>query len=263
MGIRPYGTWPSALPADLVAGASSPRYAHVAADRSRVRFTEARAGEGGRTAIVEARAGGEVVDVAPPAANARTRAHEYGGGAVWYHGDTVFYSDFSDGRLRRLDGSGAEPRPVTPEPAVPHALRYADGVVTPDGETVICVRERHADGEVANELVSFPADGSAEPRMLVSGHDFFMAPRLDPAGRRLAWLSWDHPRMPWDGTELWVAELDSPGEATLVAGGEQESVVDPQWSADGVLHYCSDRTGWWSLSGSTGRSSASPPGSSA
>ena len=249
MGIRPYGTWPSALPADLVAGASSPRYAHVAADGSRVRFTEARAGEGGRTAIVEARAGGEVVDVAPPAANARTRVHEYGGGAVWYHGDTVFYSDFSDGRLRRLDGSGAEPRPVTPEPAVPHALRYADGVVTPDGETVICVRERHADGEVANELVSFPADGSAEPRVLVSGHDFFMAPRLDPAGRRLAWLSWDHPRMPWDGTELWVAELDSPGDATLVAGGEQESVVDPQWSADGVLHYCSDRSGWWSLYG--------------
>jgi len=249
VGIRPYGTWPSALPADLVAGASSPRYAHVAADGSRVRFTEARAGEGGRTAIVEARAGDEVVDVAPPAANARTRVHEYGGGAVWYHGDTVFYSDFSDGRLRRLDGAGAEPRPVTPEPAVPHALRYADGVVTPDGETVICVRERHADGEVANELVSFPADGSAEPRVLVSGHDFFMAPRLDPAGRLLAWLSWDHPRMPWDGTELWVAELDSPGDATLVAGGEQESVVDPQWSADGVLHYCSDRTGWWSLYG--------------
>jgi dipeptidyl aminopeptidase/acylaminoacyl peptidase len=249
VGIRPYGTWPSALPADLVAGASSPRYAHVAADGSRVRFTEARAGEGGRTAIVEARAGDEVVDVAPPAANARTRVHEYGGGAVWYHGDTVFYSDFSDGRLRRLDGSGAEPRPVTPEPAVPHALRYADGVVTPDGETVICVRERHADGEVANELVSFPADGSAEPRVLVSGHDFFMAPRLDPAGRLLAWLSWDHPRMPWDGTELWMAELDSPGDATLVAGGEQESVVDPQWSADGVLHYCSDRSGWWSLYG--------------
>ncbi len=249
MGIRPYGTWPSALPADLVAGASSPRYAHVAADGSRVRFTEARAGEGGRTAIVEARAGDEVVDVAPPAANARTRAHEYGGGAVWYHGDTVFYSDFSDGRLRRLDGSGAEPRPVTPEPAVPHALRYADGVVTPDGETVICVRERHADGEVANELVSFPADGSAEPRVLVSGHDFFMAPRLDPAGRRLAWLSWDHPQMPWDGTELWMAELNAPGDATLVAGGEQESVVDPQWSADGVLHYCSDRSGWWSLYG--------------
>jgi len=122
-------------------------------------------------------------------------------------------------------------------------------VVTPDGETVICVRERHADGEVANELVSFPADGSADPRVLVSGHDFFMAPRLDPAGRRLAWLSWDHPRMPWDGTELWVAELDSPGDATLVAGGEQESVVDPQWSADGVLHYCSDRSGWWSLYG--------------
>jgi hypothetical protein len=146
VGIKPYGTWPSPLPADRVAGASNPRYAHVAVDRSRVRFTEARASEGGRTAVVEARPGGQVVDLTPPAGNARTRVHEYGGGAVWYHGDSVFYSDFSDGRVRRLDGAGTEPRPVTPEPAVPHGLRYADGVVTPDGETVICVRERHADG---------------------------------------------------------------------------------------------------------------------
>jgi dipeptidyl aminopeptidase/acylaminoacyl peptidase len=120
-------------------------------------------------------------------------------------------------------------------------------VLTPEGETVICVRERHADGEVANELVSFPADGSAEPRVLVSGHDFFMAPRLDPAGRRLAWLAWDHPRMPWDGTELWVGELGALEDAHLVAGGVDESVIDPQWSPDGILHYCSDRSGWWNL----------------
>jgi dipeptidyl aminopeptidase/acylaminoacyl peptidase len=249
VGTKPYGTWPSPLGADLVAAASSPRYGHVDVEAARVRFTEARAGEGGRTVVAEARSGGEVVDLTPPGANARTRAHEYGGGAVWYHGDTVFYSDFSDGRLYRLDGDGAAPRPVTPEPAAPHALRYADGVVTPDGETVICVRERHADGGVANELVSLPADGSAESQVLVSGSDFFMAPRLDPAGRRLAWLSWDHPRMPWDGTELWLAELGSLGEARLVAGGEQESVIDPQWSPGGVLHYCSDRTGWWRLYG--------------
>ena len=247
MAIRPYGTWPAALGADLVARASSPRYGHVDVARGRVRWSEARADEGGRTVVVEARPGGDVLELTPPGANARTRAHEYGGGAVWYHGDTVFYSDFSDGRLYRLDGAGTEPRPISPEPPEPHALRYADGVVTPDGETVICVRERHADSEVLNELVSLPADGSTEPRVLVSGHDFFMAPRLDPTGGRLAWLAWDHPRMPWDATELWVAEVGAIADAQLVAGGLAESVIDPQWSPDGVLHYCSDRTGWWNL----------------
>ena len=247
MTTRPYGTWPAPLGADLVARASSPRYGHVDVSGGRVRWAEARADEGGRTTVVEARPGGEVVDLIPAGANARTRVHEYGGGAIWYHGDTVFYSDFSDSRLYRVDGAGAEPQPITPEPGEPHAMRYADGVVTPNGKTVICVRERHADGNVDNELVSLPADGSAEPVVLVSGHDFFMAPRLDPAGRRLAWLAWDHPRMPWDGTELWVGELGALDQATLVTGGVDESVIDPEWSPDGVLHYCSDRSGWWNL----------------
>src|SRR5262249_51949240 len=157
--------------------------------------------EEGRSVVVECRPDGGVVDVIPPGANARTRVHEYGGGAVWYHGATTFYSEFADSRVYRVDAAGGEPRAVTPEPAEPNAVRYADGVVTPDGSTVICVRERHENEEVVNELVSFPADGSAEPEVIVSGHDFFAAPRLDPAGTRLAWLAWDHPRMPWDGTE--------------------------------------------------------------
>jgi dipeptidyl aminopeptidase/acylaminoacyl peptidase len=245
--IRSYGTWPAQLGADLVARASSPRYSHVDVAESSVRWTETRADEVGRTAVVELRSGGEVIDLIPPTANARTRVHEYGGGAVWYHGDTVFYSEFADSRLYRMDGAGTEPRPITPEPAEPHALRYADGVITPDGKTVICVRERHDGDQVANELVSLPADGSEVPVVLVSGHDFFMAPRLDPAGSRLAWLAWDHPRMPWDGTELWVGELDALDDAKLIAGGVDESVIDPQWSPDGVLHHVSDRTGWWNL----------------
>ena len=248
MAIRPYGTWPAALDADLVARTSSPGYGHVSVTAACVRWTEVRAEEGGRTVVVEAPlAGGAVVDVTPPGTNARTRVHEYGGGGVWYHDDTVFFSEFSDSRVYRLDGAGSEPRAITPEPAEPNALRYADGVVTPDGATVICVREQHGGGEVLNELVALPADGSAEPRVLVSGHDFFMAPRLDPTGSRLAWLAWDHPRMPWDGTELWVGDLDALGGAQLVAGGIDEAVLDPQWSPRGVLHYCSDRTGWWNL----------------
>ena len=259
MATRPFGTWPSALDADLVARTSSPRFGCLAVSSDRVRWAEARAAEGGRSVVVEAGPRG-VVDMIPSAANARTRVHEYGGGAVWYHGDTTFYSEFADGRLYRVEGPGPEPQPISPEPAEPHALRYADGVVTPDGRTVICVRERHDGGEVTNEIVSLPADGSAEPLVLVSGHDFFMAPRLDPTGKRLAWLAWDHPQMPWDGTELWVGELGALADAQFVAGGVDESVIDPQWSPDGVLHYCSDRTGWWNLYRDDGKALSSLAG---
>ncbi len=114
----------------------------------------------------------------------------------------------------------------------------------------MCVRETHADGTVVNDLCVLPADGSAEPRGIVAGHDFFMAPRVSADGRRLAWLAWDHPRMPWDGTELWVADLGpdgTPSGERLVAGGPEESIVQPEWGPDGTLHFISDRTGWWNL----------------
>jgi dipeptidyl aminopeptidase/acylaminoacyl peptidase len=228
--VRPYGTWPASLDARTVARAGGRRFTTLKVDGARVRWSESRPEDGGRVAVVDSAAG----DLTPAGANARTRAHEYGGGAVWYHGDTVFYSEFADSRLYR-DGS-----PITPEPPEPHALRYADGVLTPDGSTIVCVRERHEGGEVLNELVSLPADGSAEPVVIQSGHDFYMAPRFDPAGERLAWLAWDHPKMPWDGTYLYV-------DGEVVAGGADESVIDPQWSSDGALHWCSDRTGWWNL----------------
>jgi dipeptidyl aminopeptidase/acylaminoacyl peptidase len=116
---------------------------------------------------------------------------------------------------------------------------------------LVSVRERHeAGGEVVNDLVSLPADGSVAPRVIASGHDFYAAPRISPDGRHLAWLSWDHPRMPWDGTELWTAELAGDGSVTgerLVAGGTEESILQPLWSPSGELWFASDRTGWWNL----------------
>jgi len=250
VAVRPYGTWPSDLDADLVAGGSGRSFGLTDLSSGLLRWTEIRTYESGRTAVVEARPDGELVDVTPAGANARTRVHEYGGGAVWFHGDATFFSEFDDSRLYRVDGAGSEAHPITPEPAEPHALRYADGCVTPDGATIFCVRERHEAGEVRNELVRLPADGLAEPQIVAGGHDFFMAPRLDPAGRRLAWLAWDHPRMPWDGTELMVADVEvggTLGVPRLVAGGPEESVIDPRFAPGGALHYCSDRTGWWNL----------------
>ena len=234
--------------------ASSGHFGAVDVSDTRVCWAESRPDEAGRVVVVEARPGGAATDVTPAGTNARTRVHEYGGGAVWYHGDTVFFSEFADGRLYRLDVAGGDPWPITPPPAEPHALRYADGTVASDGSALVCVRERREAGEVHNELVLLPADGSADPRVIAAGHDFFMAPRFDPAGRRLVWLAWDHPRMPWDGTELWTADLDGGalGEPRLVAGGPEESVIDPRFAPDGALHFCSDRSGRWNLYGESG-----------
>jgi dipeptidyl aminopeptidase/acylaminoacyl peptidase len=245
----PYGSWKSPIDVDLLTGTtvglSSPDVSNEG-----VYWLETRPEEGGRSALVFRPNGGAPVDVVPDGFNVRSRVHEYGGGAWWRHGDTVFASSFEDGRVYQLDEPGAKPRAVTPEPPQPHAFRYADGDVTPDGRLIVCVRERHDGDEVLNELVVVPADGSAEPRVIASGHDFYASPRLDPAGTKLAWLSWDHPRMPFDGTELRVASFAADGTLAherLIAGGETESVIDPLWSPAGDLHFVSDRTGWWNL----------------
>jgi dipeptidyl aminopeptidase/acylaminoacyl peptidase len=140
--------------------------------------------------------------------------------------------------------------PITP----PSTDRYADIVI--HGEKIICVGERHGDGgEPVNSLVAFPLDGSGSPTVIAEGHDFLASPRVSPDGTKLAWLSWDHPKMPWDGTELWSAALAPDGtlsKTELIAGGADESVFQPEWSPDGVLHFVSDRTGWWNLYRMTG-----------
>lgn len=244
----PFGSWRSPITAEVlvqdVVGLSFP----VASERL-LYWIESRPSEGGRQVIVRRNAGGVLREMIPGGFSARTTVHEYGGLCYAAHGDSVFFSNFTDQRLYRIDGHGP-PRPVSPEPPSPAAYRYADPVVSPDGIWIICVRERHEDREVVNEMVVLPADGSAAPRVIATGHDFFGSPRLDPSGTRLAWISWDHPRMPWDATQLWEARLNEkmiPAEPRLVAGGAEESVTQPRYSPQGRLHFISDRTGWWNL----------------
>ena len=247
MTVRPYGTWPSPLDADTIASSPGGGFSALTATWPSLRWLEARPSEGGRLALVEWR-DGTIAELTPDGFNVRTRVHEYGGGACWFHDGTAFCSSFADGRLYRVEDRTATP--VTPEPPEPSSLRYADGEVTPDGRLLVCVRERHEDGEVQNELLVLAADGSTEPRIVASGHDFYAAPRIPPDGGRIAWVRWDHPRMPWDGTELWVADLAADGTLSgerRIAGGPEESVIQPEWSDDGRLHFVSDRNGWWNL----------------
>ncbi len=203
-----------------------------------------------RTVLVFQPWNGEAQDAVPAGFNVRNSMHEYGGGAYWRHGSTLYFTNFDDQRLYRVDGIGGEPRAITPEAPHPRSLRYADGTVTPDGSTIVCVRERHEGEQVINELVALPADGSAGPASIAPPHDFFSFPAISPDGAQLAWLSWDHPQLPFSGTDLWVAGLSAdgrPGEPRRVAGGPEESIFQPAWSPDGDLYFVSDRSGWWNL----------------
>ena len=250
-----YGSWESPITAaSIVAGAAT--ITEVVVDGDDIWWLEIRPSEGGRGVVLRRDPDGNVVEVTPPAANVRTRVHEYGGGAWWVHDGTLIYCDLADQQLRRLDRGGAL-RVLTADVR----SRYADGRVTADGAWYVCVRERHPQGaasaaDVQNEIVAVALDGSARVEVLVSGPDFVACPRPGPDGRTLVWLQWDHPDMPWDGTALWSAEITANpsgvGAPVLVAprrlaGGRDESLTDLQWAPTGALHVVSDRTGWWNL----------------
>lgn len=242
----PFGAWPSPISADDVArGAarlSTPRLVD-----GELWWTEGRPAESGRQVVVRRDADGVVHDVLPAAANARTRVHEYGGLSWVVAGGALVFAEFTDQRLWRLDPGAAEPVALTPAPDEPSGLRYADPVVV--GGEVWCVRESHAAGAVRRHLVAVPLDGSLAVRELVGGSDFLAHPRLSPDGGHLAWIAWDHPQMPWDGTELRVAPVidGTVGEPRTLLGGTEESVLQPEWADAATLYAVTDATGWWNL----------------
>jgi len=255
----PFGTWRSPISAsDVARGGVRLGAVHVAPDMS-IWWSEGRPSEGGRSAIVRRSPQGTIEDVLAPPWNARTRVHEYGGGAWLVLDDgSVVFAHWVDQRLYRLgapeprNGRRPEPVPLTPEPDVVQALRYADLVESHDGSEVLCVRERSL-GEgpaVARDIVAVALDGSMRVREVVSDGHFMSNPRPSPDGTQLAWLRWEHPQMPWDGTELRVAQLDATGSASAprtVLGASDESVFQPQWADPQTLYALCDRTGWWNL----------------
>ena len=243
--VAPYGSWKSPIDADLVASAGV-GLQQLRIDGEDIYWIESRPQEGGRKVVVRQSSDGTLEDVTPPTFNARTRVHEYGGGDYVVHDGTVYFSNFADQRLYR-NRLGENPLPLTPS----GSFRYADTVISPRQNLLICVREDHsASGEPVNSLVSINLNDSGSVQTLVSGSDFYSSPRLNPDGTKLVWLCWNHPNMPWDGTELWVAGINNTGSlsgAVKVAGGEKESIFQPEWSPDGSIYFVSDRTGWWNL----------------
>jgi len=248
----PFGSWASPVGAELIASATL-RFEQAAIVGTSIFWSESRPGEGGRNVVVERDREGRTVDRVPAPFNARTRVHEYGGGAYVLADDgELFFSNDDDQRICRAR-RGEQPTAVT----AASARRFADAVVDRARDRLIAVREDHGSdaiaaspaGEAVNALVAIDLASGAET-VLARGHDFFSSPRLSRDGRRLAWLTWDHPRMPWQGSELWVAELDGAGiprAPRKVAGGASESICQPEWSPEDELHFVSDRSGWWNL----------------
>jgi dipeptidyl aminopeptidase/acylaminoacyl peptidase len=244
-----YGSWKSPITSTLiVTDAINIEWpAQVALDGKDVYWVETRPTENGRTVIVRWSPDGTVADVTPPTFNARTTVHEYGGGAFTVEDGTVYFSNFVDQRLYRQDPGGM-PQPITREAD----LRYADGIIDRRRRRIICVCEDQTkEGrEATNSLVGIRLDGVGSGQTLVSGNDFYASPRISPDGARLAWLTWNHPDMPWDSSELWVGDImgaGAIGHEQRVAGGANESVCEPKWAPDGTLYFISDRTGWWNL----------------
>ena len=220
------------------------RLDQIQLDGEDVYWLEGRASEGGRNVIVKRSPSGEIVDVTPPGYNVRTRVHEYGGGAYTVYRRTIFFSNFTDQRVYQQDPGG------TPQPITAEGASYADFRMDAQRSRLIGVREH--DGQ--NTIVAIPTFAKASVGkpgdVLVGGADFYSDPLVSPDGKFLAWLQWNHPNMPWDGSELWVAVINpdgSVGSREKIAGGPDESIFQPEWSPDGALFFVSDRTGWWNL----------------
>ena len=245
--VVPYGSWKSPITSDLIVAATV-SLDQVVLDSDDVYWVEGRPSEGGRNVIVRPTPDGHIADVTPAPFNARTRVHEYGGGSYTVADGVVYFSNYSDQSLYRQQ-PGEAPVPLSP----PAERRYADAAFDRRRQFLVCVREDHSGGgrEAVNALVLVaPADNHPDIE-IVTGNDFYSSPCPSPDGKQLAWLAWNHPNMPWDGTDLWVGEFNSShgikARPARVAGGTDESIFQPQWSPDGSLYFVSDRSGWWNL----------------
>ncbi|UAJ72164.1 S9 family peptidase [Synechocystis sp. PCC 7339] len=242
-----YGSWRSPITADaLLAGSIG--LGAVQNSGEDVFWLEARPAEKGRNVLVQRRPDGTVRDVTPAPFNVRTRVHEYGGGAFLVTVDrVVYFSNFSDQQVY-VQSVEQEPQQLTHTPD----CRFADFVLDQPRQRLIAVGERHnaEEKEPENFLAAISLE-NGEVTAIATGHDFYSSPRLSPDGQKLAWITWDHPNMPWDATQLWLADIDQAGNLSnlkITAGqAGNESIHEPQWCPDGSLYFVGDRSDWWNL----------------
>ncbi len=243
--VRAYGEWASPLSSELIV-AESIALSEPLFDGDDIYWLEGRPQEEGRRVLVRRTADGNVADITKAPFDVASRVHEYGGGAYWVVDGVVYFSNFSDSRLYRLR-AGQEPKAITTD----SNMRYADFRMLGTGTRLVAVREDHSHGgEPVNSLVVLDTLKPSAGKVIASGYDFYSSPRPSPNGKQLTWLAWNHPNMPWDGTELWLADISTDGSLSntrKVAGGIDESIFQPQWSPAGILHFVSDRSGWWNL----------------
>ena len=254
--IASYGSWRSPITAELIVKGSI-GLGQIEVEGDNIYWTEGRPAEGGRSAIVHRDPTGIITDLIPAPFNARSRVHEYGGGSLAVDQGVVYFVNFADQRIysvatKSITNSEIDAETKTPVPLTPAGnYRYADLVIDRPRQRLIAIREDHSlEGEPTNTLVAINLANSDQQQILASGQDFYSSPALSPDGKHLAWLTWQHPDLPWYNTQLWVAAFDEAGnlaQPQLVAGGKDESIFQPEWGADGSLYFVSDRSNWWNL----------------
>lgn len=245
MHTAPFGSWTSPITAQLIS-AGAVTLGLTAMDGEDIYWLESRPAEGGRHVVMQRTPLGKILERTPASFNVRTRVHEYGGGAYAIKDGVIYFSHFADQRIYR-QLKNVVPEAITAE----GPFRYADFQIDTTGNRLICVRENHGDNkhEAKNELVGI-ALNDGKTTVIAEGKDFYSSSRLSPDGKQLAWINWQHPDMPWDTTELWLADCAEDGSlknARKISGNHNESITQPEWSPDGRLHFVSDKNGWWNI----------------
>ena len=244
----PYGTWPSDLTAEMVAGKTA-RLMEPSINQNRLFWLETRPNEKGRVAIM-LRENNKSRCILPNPLSVKSKVHEYGGGAYCINKSCVYFVLADDQQIYFADFTLPlfEPKPLTNQPG----LRFADLQFDSARNRIIAVCEDHSDSleEPVNSLVSIDAQILSPIEVLHRGYDFYSFPRISPNGNRLAWNGWNHPNMPWDNTELWLSHLSHDGQithSTHINRDVSESIFQPQWSPDNQLFFVSDRNDWWNI----------------
>ena len=241
-----YGSWESKItPEKIIEGGL--RFSEIRSNGSELYFLEGRPEESGRYVIVKQSSDEKISDAIPKEFNSRNAVHEYGGGSYAVGQKNIYFTNWDDQRIYKVNGENVNP--ITKEPPFEKSIRYSDLTLSFDEEWLFCVRETHSEKEEAkNELVVISTTENIQI-VLCTGRDFYSSPRINPINKEICWLEWDHPNMPWDGTELFIGNFDSNGlsEKKFIDGSKNISIIQPEWSESGELIYISDESGWWNL----------------